>query len=49
VADKSLTSLVNSSVASIDRLTRKERLTLCSLFEKMLLDLEERLRDQTPS
>ena len=45
VADSALTSIVNSSVASINRLTRQERLTLCTLFEKVLLDLEERLRE----
>lgn len=49
VADSSLTSIVNSSVASINRLTRKERMTLCVLFEKILLDLEERLRDTSES
>lgn len=45
VADSALTSIVNSSVASINRLTRPERMTLCRLFEKILLDLEERLRE----
>lgn len=44
LADAALTSLVNSSVASINRLTRKERMTLCRLSEKMLVDLEERMR-----
>ena len=44
VADRALTSIVNSSVASIHSLTRQERLTLCRLFERMLLDLEARLR-----
>jgi DNA-binding MarR family transcriptional regulator len=43
-ADQAMTSLVNSSVASIHRLTRKERDTLCVVLEKVLLDLEERLR-----
>jgi DNA-binding MarR family transcriptional regulator len=43
VADKALTSIVNSSVATISRLKKHERLSLCNLFERMLLDLEERL------
>ena len=43
-ADQAMTSLVISSVASIHRLTRKERDTLCVVLEKVLLDLEERLR-----
>ena len=47
LADAALTSIVHSSVASINRLTRQERLMLCSLFEKVLLDLEERLQEET--
>lgn len=43
--DQAMTSLVNSSVASIHRLTRKERDMLCVVLEKVLLDLEERLRN----
>jgi DNA-binding MarR family transcriptional regulator len=44
-ADQGLTSLVHSSVASINRLTRAERGMLCVALEKVLLDLEERLRN----
>jgi DNA-binding MarR family transcriptional regulator len=44
-ADQAMTSLVHSSVASIHRLTRKERDMLCMVLEKMLIDLEERLRN----
>lgn len=44
-ADEALTSLVHSSVLSINALTRDERKTVCGLLEKMLLDLEQRLLD----
>lgn len=42
-ADDALTSLVNSSVLSINALTRRERTTILGLLEKMLVDLEGRL------
>lgn len=42
-ADEALTSLVHSSVLSINALTSQERNQVCVLLEKMLLDLEARL------
>jgi len=43
VADDALTSLVHSSVMSINTLTAAERSQVCVLLEKMLGDLEGRL------
>lgn len=48
-ADDALTSLVHSSVLSINALTSDERKTVCNLLEKMLLDLEQRLLDDEQS
>lgn len=42
-ADDALTSLVHSSVLSLNTLTSKQRRTVCVLLEKMLVDLEDRL------
>lgn len=42
-ADDALTSLVHSSVVSMAALTRSERIQLCDLLGKVLVDLEERL------
>jgi DNA-binding MarR family transcriptional regulator len=44
-ADEALSSLVHSSVMSINTLTANERNQLCDLLEKMLFDLETRLED----
>ena len=43
IADDALTSLVHSSVMSINALTSAERDQVCTLLEKMLVDLETRL------
>jgi DNA-binding MarR family transcriptional regulator len=42
-ADEALTSLVRSSIMSVNTLTENERNQLCVLLEKMLFDLENRL------
>lgn len=47
-ANDGLEALTNSSMISVDILSREERETMCEQFERLLMDFESRLEDGTP-